>query len=140
MKAIRQPAESQIPNRRRYQHHPLGLRLATVERMKLGANVTALAEELGVDRTLLYLWKKRVAPKREGEAESAADFDQREQQIRELQAKIAELEGELGRAGLEVRFFKGALRKIEASRQRQEDTGATASMPKSAARRQRKAS
>jgi TolA-binding protein len=139
MKEIRQPAESQTAKRCRYQHHPVGLQLATVERMRLGANVSALAEELGVDRTLLYLWKKRGAPKRERDSESEADFDQREQQIRELQAKIAELEGELGRAGLEVRFFKGALRKIEASRQRQEETGATASTPKSAARRQRKA-
>jgi transposase-like protein len=31
-----------------------------VERMKLGENVSALARELGVDRTLLYLWRART--------------------------------------------------------------------------------
>jgi len=93
MQRIRQPAESQTSKRRRYQRHPVGLRLAAVERMKLGANVSALAEELGVDRTLLYLWKKRGAPKREADSESEADFDQREQQIRELQARLQNWRG-----------------------------------------------
>src|SRR5262245_49722779 len=50
--------------------------------------------------------------------EPGAAKDERDYQIRELTLKVAGLEGELGRAELEKRFFVNALRRIEASEHR----------------------
>jgi transposase-like protein len=35
-----------------------------VRRMKLGDNVSQLARELGVDRTCLYTWKRKLEKRR----------------------------------------------------------------------------
>lgn len=121
-----------------YRRYSVGLQVSAVERMKLGGNVSALARELAIPRGRLYDWKNRGKPARETVPGLETDVDVRNQHIRDLEAKVAALEGELGRAGLEVRFFKGALRRIGVLRLSKEDSGVTASTPKSAARRKRK--
>jgi transposase-like protein len=125
--------------KRRYKRQPIGLRKAALARMNLGVNVSALAEELGVSRATLYYWRTReVGP---GESGIGADpaYDPRDAKIRELETKVSQLEGELGRNGLEVRFFKNALRRIKETRQSREESGDIASTPKSGASRGRKA-
>jgi len=116
----------------------VGFQRDAVERMQHCKDVSKLAEELGVSRGAMYLWKRRVEglpsyrdAARQGEPASLDDPQAK--RIRELEAKIAALEGELGRSSVEIRFFKGALRRIEETRRADAEPGGTASTSKSAA-------
>jgi transposase-like protein len=131
------------PNKRS-KRYPVGFRLDAVERMKNCEDITQLAEELGVSRGALYMWKR----KGEGlpsyrdmgrEGYQAPPDDERTQLIRELEAKVASLEGELGRRSLEASFFRSALRKVEAAHRQNNESGALPSTTKSSAGRNRKA-
>ena len=129
-------------DKRGYVYHPESLRVAAVERMKLGCNVSNLAKELGVARTSLYCWLWKTEGQLavgDSSAGVAADFDPRDHKVKELESKLAQLESELGRRSLEISFFKGALRRIEESRQSRGNSGGTASTPKSGAGCKRKA-
>lgn len=76
--------------------------------MKRCDDVGKLAEELGVSRGALYLWKRRTEglPSYRDAARRghppAEDDQQQANTIRELEAKIASLEGELGRRRMEA--------------------------------------
>ena len=50
--------------------YPKAFRQMAVERMRNCANVSALAEELGVDRTVLYHWR-RLTPGEAGSADAS---------------------------------------------------------------------
>ena len=112
-------------SRKRHQRHPQGLRARAIERLKTCGNVTALAQELGVERTLLYKWRERYVGG-EGKEEAPKDSSQRRrsQEIDELKRLLAE-------KTLEVDFFKGALQKIAARRQNNTASGEKASTTKS---------
>jgi transposase-like protein len=84
-------------------------------------NVTVLARELGVDRTLLYKWRERM----EKRGQSIASGE------RKLRGEILELQRLLAQKSLEADFFKGALQKVEARRQSKDTSGAKASTTKS---------
>jgi hypothetical protein len=56
-----------------------------------------------------------------------------------LEAKVASLEGELGRRSLEASFFESALRRVEAARRQNDKPGGMQFTTKSAAGRSRKA-
>ena len=106
--------------------HPLEFRRMAVERMKNCENITALSEELGVARRLLYIWRDQLDPiegKSEPEPESPREATLRKEN-RQLKRVLAE-------KTLEVDFFKGALQKIEARRQKSGDSGARASTTRS---------
>jgi hypothetical protein len=83
-------------------------------------NISALATELDVPRRLLYRWQMRL----EGPvAPIAPRYPGLEEENRQLKQLLAE-------RTLEVDFFKGALQKIAARRQQNDDTGETASTTK----------
>jgi hypothetical protein len=123
---------------KRSNRYPVGFQRDAVERMKHCEDIGKLAEELGVSRGALYLWRRkgegllsyREAARR---GRPAATDDPQAKTIRELEAKVASLEGELGRRSLEASFFKSALRRVEELRQKSEEPGGTASTTKSAA-------
>ena len=46
---------------RGYRRHPIGMKQKVVARMEAGESPKALAKELGVNRTLLYVWKRNAA-------------------------------------------------------------------------------
>ena len=52
--------------KRRVGKYPEAFRRMTMEQMKDCPSVTALAEELGVDRTVLYHWQRNLDPSDEG--------------------------------------------------------------------------
>lgn len=106
--------------------HPLAFRQMAVERMKRCDNITALSEELGVARRQLYLWREQLSPV-EGRSESPPESP-REATLRKENLQLKRV---LAEKTLEVDFFKGALQKIEARRQKQEESGARASTTKS---------
>jgi len=123
---------------KRSNRYPVGFQRDAVERMKHCEDISRLAEELGVSRGALYLWKRGVEGlesyrKAAREGHPAAEEDQQARKIRDLEAKVASLEGELGRRSLEASFFRSALRRVEESRRRSDAPGGTTSTTKSAA-------
>ena len=121
-------------------------RLKAIERMDAGENVSALSRELGVKREILYRWRslyraggeERLRERRgrptvaEAQALAAARGPSvKAADLAEAQRQIAALERKIGQQQLDLDFFKGALRHIEASRRPKERPGATASSPKS---------
>ena len=93
-----------------------------VERLKSCDNIVALAQELGLHRRLLYKWRDQLEPVEHGEA--APRTPELRQQVRQLKRLLAE-------KAMEVDFFKGALQKVEARRQRRGSSGETASTTRS---------
>ena len=104
---------------------PEDIRRIALERMKGCSNITALAEELGLSRSALYKWKWQMEAREEG-AESQSSYP-----VRALRKQVQELKRVLAEKTLEVDFFKGALQKIEARRQRSAESGGTVSTTKS---------
>jgi transposase-like protein len=100
-------------------------RKKAVERLKRCDNITALAEELGVHRRLLYYWRSRLEPIDDGQAPPENGKE------RKLRQQIANLKRLVADKTLEADFFKGALQKVEARRQSNNKTGETASTTKS---------
>ena len=105
---------------RRNRSYTEEFRRLAVARMQGCHNISALAKELDVPRRLLYRWQMRL----EGPvAPIAPRYPGLEEENRLLKQLLAE-------RTLEVDFFKGALQKIAARRQRNEGTGETASTTK----------
>ena len=122
-------------------------KLAAVERMLAGENVSALAREFGVARKFLYVWRDRyraggpeaLVPKRPGpkpKSEAAASAPPRvaasaagateagsADALRSARARIAELERKVGRQALELDFFRRALRHFEETRRPDDGSG-----------------
>ena len=108
-------------------------KLAALARFEAAPNVEALARELGIRRELLYRWREKFAaggaeglrttgrPRPSAEAPEALT----------AQRRIVELERQVGQQAFDLAFFKGALRRIEASRRPKDGPGATASSPRS---------
>jgi hypothetical protein len=115
---------------------PAGVKLNAVERMKLGCNVTELAAELKVHRASLYEWKDRFRDpsKRDG----VIEMDPRQNRIRELEQRVSQLQGTVGRQTQELSFFEKALRQVEQQQARGED-GASGSTTRSPSKPVRKA-
>ena len=122
----------------RSNRYPVGFQRDAVERMKHCEDIGKLAEELGVSRGALYLWKRKgegLSSYRDAarNRHPAAADDPQAKKIQELEAKVASLEGELGRRSLEASFFKNALRRVEGLHRQSGEPGGTASTTKSAA-------
>jgi hypothetical protein len=78
-----------------------------------------------VHRRLLYKWRDQLEPIDDGEAPPENGRE------RELRLQVARLERLVADKTLKADFFKGALQKVEARRQRNRRSGETASMTKS---------
>ena len=99
---------------------------SAVERMRSCDNIVALAKELDVARELLYKWRDKLEAKSPGEGPPPQSS--RESTLRK---EVSQLKRLLADKALEIDFFKGALRKIEARRQRSGNSGGKASTRKS---------
>ena len=109
-------------------------KLKAIERLEAGESSTALGRELGVRPTLIYQW--RAAWRVDGAAGLRRPGRPRRDEAPALEAmtaeqKIAALERKLGQQALDLDFFRGALRRIEASRRPKDGPGATGSSPRS---------
>src|ERR1043165_9171812 len=98
---------------KRSNRYPVGFQRDAVERMKHCEDIGQLAEELGVSRGALYLWKRKGEGLRSyrdaaRHGQPAAADDPQAKRIRELEAMVASLEGELGRCSMEASFFESA--------------------------------
>ena len=102
-----------------------------VERMRVAINISALAKELGVPRVRLYRWRKRLDPLWWQSTDMGESFIPPDREKVSLQQQLREAKQLLGEKTLEVDFFKGALQKIAARRQKNASVGGTASTSKS---------
>ena len=115
-----------MAKRRGGQHHTAAFKQMVVARMKECDNIQGLAEELGVHRRLMYKWRDQFDAVEKGE--ELAPLNSRESALRN---EVNRLKRVLAEKTLEIDFFKGALQKVEARRQQQDETGAKASTTKS---------
>jgi len=111
-------------SKKRVNKYPKAFRQMAMERMRSCDNVSALAKELGVDRTTLYHWRNLMPP--ESEVGSSPNSP-----VRELRKEIRDLKRVLAEKAMELDFFKGALQKVEARRQCGRSSGGTASTTRS---------
>ena len=112
-------------NKRPRRHSP-EFKAAAVEKMRSCENVVALSRELKVHWRLLYRWKEAAEAAAAAQEQNAAE--QRESVLR---AEITQLKVALADKTLEVDFFRGALRNIEALRQKRVRNGGEAFTTKS---------
>ena len=115
-----------MAKRREGQHYPTAFKRMVVERMKECDNILVLSAELGVHRRLMYKWRDQF--ERVEQAEESPALNRREAALRQ---EVNQLKRALADKTLEVDFFKGALRKVEARRQQRDAAGAKASTTKS---------
>ena len=108
--------------KRRVGKYPKEFRRMAVERLKACDNIVELSQELGVHRRLLYKWRDQFDPFEPGEESPLGNS--RESKLRK---EINQLKRVLVDKTLELDFFKGALQKVEARRQRTGPSGAKAS-------------
>jgi len=103
-------------------------RRRAVERMNACENIVRLSRELGVIRSLLYKWRCRLEP-----PNTQVERDLSTENCREstLRREISKLKRLLADKTVEVDFFRGALQKVEARRQRKGSSGEKASTTKS---------
>jgi len=117
----------------RQAEYAMELKLAAVRRVRAGESVRAVAEELGIRRKRLYVWKDRYAElgeaglrrqrggrprKEEPEAGSGSEANAGRGELLAARKRIAELERKVGQQELELDFFGGALRRIRAGGKR----------------------
>jgi transposase len=115
-----------VAQKRRVGRYPKAFRRMAVERLKACDNIVELSQELGVHRRLLYKWRDQFAPF--DPSEESPPGNSRESTLRK---EITQLKRVLVDKTLELDFFKGALQKVEARRQKSGSTGAKASTTKS---------
>lgn len=104
------------------------LKLAAVRRVLAGESVKAVAEDLGIRRKRLYVWKDRyaelgeagLAHRRGGRPRKALSEDKSgpgamsgRGELLAARKRIAELERKVGQQELELDFFGEALRRIK---------------------------
>ena len=97
-----------------------------VGRMRDCPSVSALAKELGIDRSNLYEWQRQLE---HSSSESSARVTS---PVRELRQEVRKLKLVLAEKTLEVDFFRGALQKVKARRQSSNCSGGTAFTTRSA--------
>lgn len=106
--------------------HSKAFKQMALERMRRCDNISALSEELGVHRRLLYTWRDKYEPI--GSEDGPPPASSRESTLRK---EVSKLKRVLADKTVEADFFKGALQKVEARRQRKEGSGEKASTTKS---------
>jgi len=109
--------------------YPVEFRRWAVEQMKGCESITALAKRIGVSHVLLYRWRKDpVHPEAKQPRPGKAAKPPREltpyEELQQVKQALAE-------KVLELDFLKGALRRVEARRQKSASSGETTSTKKS---------
>jgi transposase-like protein len=109
--------------KRRYSEE---FRQSAVERLRGCENIVALARELHVSRRQLYRWRDERDPEMPG-----MEAPGQKTRACTLRKEVNHLKRVLAEKTLEVDFFRSALQKVEARRQRSSRSGEKASASKS---------
>jgi len=125
MDLLQLPGKALTVDKKRNGHYTPEFRDMAVERMLTSADVTGLAKELRVHRVTLYRWAKgKLHPPVENWPDEDAEK-------RRLQAELKQTRERLAEKILELDFLKGAMRRVEARRQKNANSGETPSTRKS---------
>lgn len=122
----------------KWRRHTVEFKRQVVERMKTCQNIHELAQELKIQRKLLYTWKYQIEGRPEPRHANLAKTAE-ERKEKSLQDEIVRLKQALADKTLENDFFKAALLNIEQGRQATTEPGGAASTPRSGRRRKSKA-
>ena len=106
--------------------HSKAFKQMVLERMRWCDNISALSEELGVHRRLLYTWRDKLDL-----VDSEKGLPPENSRETTLRKEVSKLKRVLADKTMETDFFRGALQKVEARRQRKEGSGEKASTTKS---------
>jgi len=109
-----------VPKKRRNGRYAPEFQQYAVERMRVAVNISALAKELGVQRVRLYRWRRRLDPLWWQSTDMGESFIPPDREKFGLQQQLREAKQLLAEKTLEVDFFKGALQKIAAGRQKKQ--------------------
>ena len=112
--------------KKRVGRYPKEFRRMAVERLKKCDNIVALSRELGVHRRLLYKWRDQLDP-----AEVPEESPPQNSRESTLRKEVSQMKRLLADKAVEVDFFRGALQKVEARRQRRGSSGEKASTTRS---------
>ena len=116
-------------------------KLSVLARMAETSSIVGLAQELGLERKLLYCWRDKYAaggrenlrragrPSRASSAERSVPDEPPAQTPADAQQRVAELERTIGRQQMELDFFRAALRHVRGRRRSNGTPGAKASTP-----------
>ncbi|MER8871770.1 helix-turn-helix domain-containing protein [Mesorhizobium sp. M0814] len=120
------------------------MKLAAVQRMAMGANVSKLSRELGVSRKGLYQWQKQFrvggssalrgagrqrveAVRRQANDPAVPALSDTSDELSKALARIADLERLVGKKTVDLDFFQQALQHVGEERQQSGAPGGTAS-------------
>lgn len=115
------------PGPRTMRSYSSEFRLQAVQRILAGEKVSALSQELGIHRKLLYEWKHRVATGGELSLRQRGRPRKVDTARSENPAVIARLEQTIAHQQLIIEFFRHALQRVETERREEIAIGATAS-------------
>jgi transposase-like protein len=110
----------------KWRRHTVEFKRQAVERMKTCENIGALARELKIQRKLLYTWKYQFEGRPEPRHANLG-IAAEERKEKQLGDQITKLKSALAEKTLENDFFERALLRIKEGRQKNNETGASAS-------------
>ena len=111
----------------------LEFKLAALGQIDEGESVARVARDFGVSRKTIYQWRDQLR-QAEGLSDKPSERVSRPELPAELvraRERIAELERKIGQQQVELDFFRGALRRIEASHRPSDGPGVTEFSPRS---------
>jgi transposase-like protein len=114
----------------KWKEHSLEFKRRAVAKMLRCKDVSALAEKLGINRSLLYQWRYQLEG-RPGKKRANLSGMRPTGREKQLQQENQLLKEALGEKVLEANFFAAALRRIEEQRRKSTVSGETISTPKS---------
>ena len=115
----------------KWRRHSREFKQQAVARMKGCENIRGLAEELGVERKLLYTWKWQFEGRPEKNHANYLGRPAEETSESRLRKENRELKEALGKKAAELDFFEAALRRVKREREASERRGVVGSTPKS---------
>ena len=122
-----------------WRRHSREFKQQVVERMKTSDNIHGLAQELGIERKLMYRWKYQFEGRPEKNCSDYRGNPAPDRVEVRLRRENKELKEALGEKAAEVDFFAAALRRVKRDRPASGVSGDPASTPKSGRRAKRKA-
>jgi transposase-like protein len=128
-----------LDKRKKRRSFTRAFKLRVLARMADTPSIVGLAQELGLERKLLYCWRdaylaggaerlrRSGRPSAAGSAELGHRSEPASHAAPDAQQRIAELERKIGRQQLEVDFFRAALQQVRERRRTNGGPGAKAS-------------
>jgi transposase-like protein len=128
-----------VPKSQTKRRWSVAFKLQVISQMDAAASVTVLAEELGIDRERLYIWRRKYRcggagalstlgrPSNLSRLTEALSAEPSLDGIEVKQRRIEELERKIGQQQLELDFFRAALRHVREPRRTNGAAGETSS-------------